>query len=950
MALPAQLHRHFLPWDRPLLPQAVTFLAGDWPGRGPLDLSTVSVVVPTRQSGRRLREALATHAAAQGQAVFAPRVVTPDQLLVPRPDQAVASPLESLLAWVEVLLTVELGGCREVFPVDPPERNFNWGLRLAHEFTALQKELAEGGLRLSDVPARAGDFPEASRWEQLGALEQLHAARLARDGQIDAQAAKLAAAAQPAPWAGCTRLVVLAVPDPLPLALTALAEQARTLPVDVVVFAPAAEAENFDEWGRPVTAGWARRALALPDFATHVHLCADPSAQADRLVQQAAAYAGAHDGRLACGVADAEVLPPAESALRRAGVPVFNPEGRPRRLGGFYQLLAALAAFARAPEFSAVAALARCPDILAFLASRLGPRFAAARWLAGLDELQSQNLPADLAAALRHAPHVRDYPELPSALELVAELHATLTRGDFAESVTAALAQIFAHPPADTTDTTDAAAAAWVDEAEEWMKVVRVCATAAERHPQLARGDWWELALHSFGELRHSEDKPAGALELQGWLELPWEDAPHLVLAGLNDGRVPEAIAGHAFLPESLRVALGLKTNDDRLARDACLLQTLAASRAPAGRLDVLYGKFSGAGDPLRPSRLLLHCPDTELPARVAFLFREPALAAPSVAWRRAWRLAPPAPAAVTRVSVTALRGWLRCPLRFYFRHVLGMEAVDPAKSELDAFDFGTLCHAALEAAARDADWRECTDAAALRGFLIAEFERQMRRRFGADWTLPLLVQAESARQRLGKAAEVLAGERAAGWTVVAVERKFELPLGGLVIAGKIDRIERHAETGAVRVIDYKTSDTAVNPAEAHLRAVRADETRPEWAIVPGEGRARTWVDLQLPIYRHVLAAEFGGAVACGYFNLPKAIGETGLAFWPDYTPELHEAAWRCTAGVVAAIRAGAFWPPREFTGADAERDEFAALFHGGAAASVAWPAGPGAGRVEGGS
>ena len=53
-----------------MLPQAAAWLAGDWRSDGPLDLSGLLVVVPTRQSGRRLREALAGHAAARGQAVF----------------------------------------------------------------------------------------------------------------------------------------------------------------------------------------------------------------------------------------------------------------------------------------------------------------------------------------------------------------------------------------------------------------------------------------------------------------------------------------------------------------------------------------------------------------------------------------------------------------------------------------------------------------------------------------------------------------------------------------------------------------------------------------------------------------------------------------------------------------------------------------------------------------
>ena len=46
-----------------------------------LDLSDRMIVVPTQQAGRRLRAALAVHAAARGGAVLAPRVVVPEQIL-----------------------------------------------------------------------------------------------------------------------------------------------------------------------------------------------------------------------------------------------------------------------------------------------------------------------------------------------------------------------------------------------------------------------------------------------------------------------------------------------------------------------------------------------------------------------------------------------------------------------------------------------------------------------------------------------------------------------------------------------------------------------------------------------------------------------------------------------------------------------------------------------------
>jgi ATP-dependent helicase/nuclease subunit B len=480
-----------------------------------------------------------------------------------------------------------------------------------------------------------------------------------------------------------------------------------------------------------------------------------------------------------------------------------------------------------------------------------------------------------------------------------------------------------------------------VESAEVWRDTLAEAAAALEKFPGATPSEGWELALEALAAARRVEDKPAGALELNGWLELLWEDAPHLVVAGLNDGRVPDAIAGDVFLPEAIRGPLGLKTNAVRLARDAYLLAALAAwrdgsSSEAGGRLDVLVGKVAAAGDPLRPSRLLLRCADAHLPRRVQFLFQEVPGAEASVPWARAWRLRPRHVAPPANISVTALRGWLACPLRFYFQHVLRMERVDPAKAELDAFDFGTLVHAALQELGDNAGLRDCEDEAVLRTGLLAALDRRAREQWGGSLTLPLLVQLESARQRLGAAARVQARERAAGWRVERVEWKFELPAGGLKLRGKIDRIDRHVRTGAVRVLDYKTSDSAVSPERAHLGAAGAAAAdRPAWTRVVAGGRERSWEDLQLPLYRRAVAQEFGADVACGYFNLPKAAGDTALSLWDSLTPDLQAAAETCAERTAAAIAAGIFWPPAEREPRD--DGDWAGLFHHGTAASVEW-------------
>lgn len=929
----AHPRRHFLPWDGPLLPQAAAWLAREWSGDGPLDLTRKLVIVPTRQSGRRLREMLAEYAAARGQAVFPPRVITPEMLLGPDPPADVASRLDSLLAWADLLQGLDLGEFREIFPIDPPARSFSWAFALARQLSGVRSSLAEGRLGFAEVVVGAGDFPEAARWRQLGELERRYTGVLAAHGLRDEQTVRMAAAENP-PATGIDQVVLLAAPDPSPLALAALKSLACVVPVDVVVFAPREEAAGFDDWGRPVEASWAQRELVLPEFAQHVHLCADPTAQAERIAGLARAYAEP-DGWLGVGVADPEVLPPLEGALAQAGVASFNPGGRSRRRDALYHLLAALAAFVREANYEAVESLARCPDLLAHLQRTGGPGFSSARFLAGLDELRARHLPADFAAACARAGNLRDFPELGPAFAALADLRAELVADDFAGGVAGALAKIFAARPFDPTRAEDDRLA---ESAADWTELLRACRAAAGRFPAITPADWWEIALRLFGETVHAGEKPAGALELQGWLELLWEDAPHVAVAGLNDGGVPEAVTDDPFLPGTLREKLGLPTNAARFARDAYLLQALAASRAGRGRIDLFFGKVSAVGDPLRPSRLLLRCADAALPERVAFLFRSPELAHAGLAWSRAWKLRPRREPAPARVAVTALRDYLHCPFRFYLRRVLGMEAVDPLKGELDSLDFGTLCHAALEAMGRDPAMREAVEADVLRDFLLAELERSVRIRYGEDLVVPLLIQTESARQRLAKAAVIQARERAAGWRIEDVEKKFALEAAGLVISGKIDRIERHELSGTMRVLDYKTSDQAAQPRDTHLRVRRAGDEPPVWAGYDGDGKPRVWTDLQLPLYRQALQVETGGPLpACGYFNLPKAVGETGLAMWDDAAPELQAAAWRCAEGVCEAIRTGVFWPPRELTGREAGLDPFASLFHQGAAESIAW-------------
>jgi len=928
---------HFLRWDRTLPAQAAAWLAA---GRGgkPLDLSDTWVIVPTRQAGRRLREAVALHAHGLGTAALAPRVTQPAGVFDAHRDANRGSSAAVRLHWARTLLAARLEMLPDLFPHAPRQRTFQWALGLGERLAKLRHDLAEGGLRMGEVAARAGaGFPEADRWTQLAALEAQYLERLLAAGLVDPDEAKLILARDPgAPPEGIKRIALIGCPDPMPLALAVLEAWSTAIEVAVVVHGPADRDGAFDDWGRPVAGRWPDEVDEPAEFEDTVHVCTDPAEQASRIAAMAGSYEKP-DTMLAIGCADETMTPFIGSALSEREIAHYDPEGRPLARAGIARFVSLLRQFAGEPSFATASELARRPEIMDWLGAKLGRAFAPARFLEGLDELQAFNLPTALAPAIEHSRgFAKTAPELTAGLELLKELADRARGAGFPRGFLDLLATVLG---AGTTDERR------IGEIEALRAAVDEVAIAGGRDG-INLDEGWELTLAALARGRMFDEKPTGALEIQGWLELLWEDAPHIVVAGLNEGCVPESITGDAFMPGSLREKLGLRTNADRLARDGYVLASLRAARADGGRVDILLGRRSDAGDPMQPSRLLLACREEELPERVGFLFRAPAPPSGTVPWSRAWPLVIPKPREFSTIRVTAFRSYLECPFRFLLGHGMRMESVEPEKRELDARDFGTLVHAVLERLRVDDAWRDCTDGATLARHFSAELDRIAFGRFGESPSLPLVVQIESARQRLQHAAHLQAAARAEGWRIVETEWAFPegaVVFDGLVVRGKIDRIERHEATGVVRVLDYKTSDKPVAPADAHRKKLgRGESLRHAFAGCQVKGAPGKWIDLQLPLYRRA-AAHFGTGIVCGYFNLPKAVSETAIATWDDLDEPTQAAAMECARGVAVAVRAGVFWPPNEDI--DEDEDEFARLFHEGVAASV-----DAASRPEGGA
>ncbi|MGD9854476.1 MAG: PD-(D/E)XK nuclease family protein, partial [Planctomycetaceae bacterium] len=394
------------------------------------------------------------------------------------------------------------------------------------------------------------------------------------------------------------------------------------------------------------------------------------------------------------------------------------------------------------------------------------------------------------------------------------------------------------------------------------------------------------------------------AVELAGWLELPLDDAPVLVVMSFNEEYVPASVSADLFLPNRLRQQMGVMDNDRRYARDAYALSAMSASRE---RLVLIAGRRDVRGDPLLPSRLLFACGAAEAAARVQAFYDSrtpsplplsgpgpPVQEGPGVAVPRPQRLVEP----VTSISVTAFRTYLACPYRFYLQHVLKLESIPHDADELDGGMFGTMMHVALGAFGASAV-KDSTSADEIAEFLRSTVQEWSANRYGR-YPLPAVsVQIEQAQRRLETFATWQAARRLNGWSIAFVEAsagesgtEFDVGDGRSIrLKGRIDRIDRNMEHNTWALLDYKTGEAANSPEKAHRKH--------------GE-----WIDLQLPLYRH-LACGLGveGAVALGYVTLPRDTAEVRerMADWTD--ADLSDADEQARE-VARSILDGRCWPP----------------------------------------
>ncbi len=886
----------FLGWDKPW-----TDLFAEWLGREPERLRRRLVVVPTRESGRQLREKLLHRTDSQTpSALLGPRMATPDDFF--RPAEIMPDAVR-WAGWLEVLRGTRDDEVAALFPAGVRDKEDSWRLAIAQQIEQARESLISGNVDFSEVARRLPE--DNARWTELAQLERRAVAAWEQWGFPDPAAAKRDRARHPVCPQGVEEIILAGLTDPTWLAVEAwrlLAEQ--KIPITLLVGAPETFRPTFDDWGRPKPEFWAdRRRHATPEPDTAL-VAADAVALADVVVQ---ACAGRSNRDVAVGICDSSFAPAIARRFQEAGWRTFTPEGLALAKDGWPELLEALAgALAGPDDYAAIVRVARHPSVWRDWLRNYGAKAC----FAALGAWEAEHPAASLTAAL-----VLLGASKQEAEKAAGELLATVR--DFVQQASA-----------DRTAFLETQLLAWFQTAPSQVSSHALTEMASWPRLQEAGFDLplrlnWLAA--SIAQVSRSPDTADAVLALQGWLELPFDPAAHLILAGLHEGRVPEAPAADPLVTEAVREQFGLRDRRTRLAREIFLYTALVEGRRTGGSVTVFTALTDAQGEPCRPSRVLLQARPEQLPERVLkFVKEEPdEPLRPIPPWSRdGWKLRPPAHAAANRdwekISPSALRSYLTCPTRFYFERVLGWRDFKPFDGELDSRQFGILIHAVLNEWGSDPHARELSDAGDLRSHWLGSLKHQARERFGAALPPLIRLQLMAAEERLVALAEHQAEQRQLGWHILEVETELNgvLTLGGLPLQMRVDRIDRH-DDGRMRVIDYKTGKTGISPLKAHLRPwpkeQKAEPLGPLAVIQGARGAEKSygWADLQLPLYAAAVQKKYSLKTPpeAWYALLPEAVSDTQFAPFDQMEKNL-DSTLEWGAEAARRIVAGIFWPP----------------------------------------
>jgi len=404
----------------------------------------------------------------------------------------------------------------------------------------------------------------------------------------------------------------------------------------------------------------------------------------------------------------------------------------------------------------------------------------------------------------------------------------------------------------------------------------RILSSAIEIKDKKNTAQTIKLMLQLIINEKLAPETETDTIDLLGWLEVPLDDAPVIILTGMNEGIVPESQTSHLFLPNNLRVKLGIQNNSKRFNRDRYYFRTVVEN---ADNFLITAGKFSAAQDPLLPSRLLLDVSETEQALLLQKFCKMKTEEIQEISSNNSsiCKISSDEDIflseKVTELAVTKFKTYLNCPYQFYLKQEKKFPS-DELHRELPAYEFGNIVHKVLEIfgkslLAKSDNFRE------IQLFLKKLVEEEIEKRFGENPHPAILLQEDSMISRLNVFAFKQAERAKLGWEIIDTEEQLEIKFDDYKIKGKIDRIDAlHTQK---YIIDYKTGEVTINKKNENLK------------------------DLQLPLYAFWGREKFGKLPEVGYFFISKKTNEIGLNKY-ELNDEIIDTAFKTAKEIFIKI------------------------------------------------
>lgn len=346
--------------------------------------------------------------------------------------------------------------------------------------------------------------------------------------------------------------------------------------------------------------------------------------------------------------------------------------------------------------------------------------------------------------------------------------------------------------------------------------------------------------------------EPAVGMQVMGVLETRNLDFRNLLMLSVNEGQLPKAGGDASFIPYNLRKAFGMTTFEHKNAVYAYYFYRLIQR---AESVTLLYNTSSEGLNRGEMSRFMLqYLVESNQTITHQYLEAgqmprcEQAITVhkSDAVMQKLYNIFDVQKHPERIFSPSALNTYLDCQLKFYFRYIKGLKAIDEVTAEIDSALFGTIFHKAAELIYQDLSRdRKTIEKEQISNLLKNDVQLQnyvdnaFKQEFfhispteKAPYNGTRLIHAKVIglyiRQLLRNDLNY------APFDMISMEKKVselvELPTeGGIVhlqIGGTIDRMD--TKDGILRIVDYKTGGSPKIPENIEQLFTPSDD-RPSY-------------------------------------------------------------------------------------------------------------------------